>query len=739
MQLSGILFRLIPKGLENRLGRMSIRLRLVLSFGFLLLMMVFAGGAGIFFTTQIKSRVETISDVSSPLDTAANRLAGGVLNSQVALLQLLFQTDAGDIDESKASLAALRKEIETELATLSRIAAETGEDLTTQTLEALLNDFFSQSEGVILARQAMVQNRTALAGTLKTFDAHRHTLDERLTRFLDAARTDIGAKEDNGQKLAMTDTATKNEVAALLLDLFRKDLPLLYRAQNLRTFFIRLQDMVRSLVLTESQEDVAALEEEFKGLVKKINSRMKRLKRRIKNPQHEAIFNEVATVFKALTDTALSEGGLFRLKDRTLSSGAHIAGVKQEMAATTAQVKKAVDEWLTLSDQINTRVQDSAAEGVTRSLLYISVIVVAGMIFGILAAMLIIVAVTHALTRLQTKVESVEAASDFSIRTGFESTDEVGRTAAAFDSLLISIDTAVQEVNAVMTALSKGDFSKSMTSEQKGDLGTLKTGMNASIDLLAQSVARIIEISEQVKTDVDAVSESARVLSENTEAQSRAVDGFTSAMDRVQKMARDNTSQSEEVRSISGRAIDEVLKGQQQMDEMQASMEKIKATSASVADVIGVITDIASQTTLLALNASIEAARAGEAGKGFAVVAAEVKELADRSGKAAADTSSQIKEAISEIDAGVDHAKLNAEALSRITEIVREADDRVSRISEYSAEQTRQIQDVSEELSRMTQAVTENAEIAGQTARAYDKMAERSAHMQEVLGIFKLK
>ncbi|MCG8619959.1 MAG: methyl-accepting chemotaxis protein [Desulfobacterales bacterium] len=662
-----------------------------------------------------------------------------MLNSQVTLLQLLFFTDPDAIADSKTRLSALRKEIEIELSTLSRIAAGTGEDLTTQTLETLLNDFFSQSEGVISARQTMVQDQTAFAAKLNAFDTHRYTLDDRLTRFLDAARTDIGTKEESGQKLAMTDTATKDEVAALLLDLFRKDLPLLYRAQNLRTFFIRLQDMVRSLVLTETQADVTAIEAEFKSLFKKISSRMKRLNRRVKNPDHKALFNEVTTAFNDLTHTALADDGLFRLKDRTLSSGAHIAGVKQEMADTTAQVKKAVDEWLTLSDQINTRVQESAADGVTRSLVYISVIVAAGIIFGILAAMLIIVAVTHALTRLQTKVESVETASDFSIRTGFESTDEVGRTAAAFDSLMTAIDTAVQEVNTVMTALSKGDFSQPMTSEQKGDLGTLKTGMNASIELLAQSIARIIEISEQVKADVDAVSESARVLSENTEAQSRAVDGFSSAMDRVQKMARDNTSQSQEVRCISGRAIDEVLKGERQMEEMLASMEKIKSTSASVADVIGVITDIASQTTLLALNASIEAARAGEAGRGFAVVAAEVKELADRSGRAAADTGAQIKEAIAEIDAGVDHARLNAEALSRITEIVREADDRVSRISEYSAEQTRQVEDVSEALTRMTEAVTENAEIAGQTARSYEKMVERSAHMQEVLGIFKLK
>ncbi len=86
MQLSGVLFRLIPAPVEKWLGRMSIRLRLVLSFGFLLLMMVFAGGAGLFFTSQIKSKVETISRVSSPLEAAANHLANRVLNSETNFL-----------------------------------------------------------------------------------------------------------------------------------------------------------------------------------------------------------------------------------------------------------------------------------------------------------------------------------------------------------------------------------------------------------------------------------------------------------------------------------------------------------------------------------------------------------------------------------------------------------------------------------------------------------------------------
>ena len=96
-------------------------------------------------------------------------------------------------------------------------------------------------------------------------------------------------------------------------------------------------------------------------------------------------------------------------------------------------------------------------------------------------------------------------------------------------------------------------------------------------------------------------------------------------------------------------------------------MESINASSKKIGDIIGVIDGIAFQTNILALNAAVEAARAGQAGRGFAVVAQEVRNLAERSAKAAKSTAELIEEASHRTQEGV---KITSETDSALAEIV---------------------------------------------------------------------
>ena len=98
------------------------------------------------------------------------------------------------------------------------------------------------------------------------------------------------------------------------------------------------------------------------------------------------------------------------------------------------------------------------------------------------------------------------------------------------------------------------------------------------------------------------------------------------------------------------------------------AMELIRTSSTQIAEIIQVISEIASQTNLLALNAAIEAARAGEHGMGFAVVADEVRKLAERSNQAAGEISGLIKESTARVEEGAQLSDQTGESLKQIIE-----------------------------------------------------------------------
>jgi len=738
-QIPGMLAKFMPESLNAFWGNLNIRTKLIYVFIFLVLMMACAGGSGLFFTSQIKKKVETISEIASPLDKLSSLVAGDMLKSHIAVLYLLSLKDSKSIEAQKKLLQTLKNNSGKNLKRLSLVLEKSRVNLNVNSLKQNINNFFKQSKDAIQAHQTMLEKKKILKVKISEFDVNRRNLDKVLSAFLETAQSAIGEKEDEGRKLSMTPSATAKEVSDLLLDMFQQDLPVLYKGQNFRSFLIEFQDIIKTVMVENDIEKIGELRKKFEKLAKKTSSRMRRLKRKLRTREHKAAFEELSRGFEALHSTTLADGGIFSVQKEYLEAILNIRQMKIQVSAATDSVNLELEKMLKVSDKINNDVQNATQKGVVSALIYISIIVVVGIIIGFIAAVLIINAITRPLTTLQEKVSDVEKTSDFSIRVDSIKKDEVGKTAMAFDSLMKAMHSAISDVNIVMKAVSKGDFSQVLTSEQKGDLEQLKNSINGSIDLLAQSIAKIIEISEQVKGHSEELTGSAKTLSDNTDEQSAGIEEISTSMDQIEVRAKNNEQKALEVQKITSNAIGEIRKGNEQMAAMLASMEKIRKTSSNVAKVIGVINDIASQTKLLSLNASIEAVRAGKAGKGFAVVADEVRELANRSAQAAADTGQLITDSIKEIEKGVENADQNAAVLDNINTIVNEVNTLVLEISEFSAEQSSSIEGIAQGLAHMNKAVLENSSIAKQTADSYKKMSEMSNHMYKILNVFKLR
>ncbi|MCP4023866.1 MAG: hypothetical protein GY729_18625 [Desulfobacteraceae bacterium] len=737
--MATFLEKLVPAFIKKISGNMDIRNKLILTFILMVLIMACAGGSGLFFISSIKNKVETISDVASPLNRVSNSLVTDMQRSNLILLNMLSQKDPETIKKAKKDLETIEQEFTNNLTQLSSIIESGNVALDVKKVSEFRKVFSEQGPEAIKAHQVMIEKEKEENHKIVDFNKQRKKLDRELATFVVAAQTTIGEREDIGMKLSMSSETTVQEMADLLLGMFSKELPVLYRGQEIRALLTELQDMTKTLVTENNVKAVENLRKKFEKLSKKIAGRLKRLKRKLATDEDKASLAKLQKGFETLQKSTLSKDGLFTMHKEYLTADDNIQNIKSLLFDTTDAMSKELNKVLTLAEQMNLDVQNTTKKSVGIALFYIGIIVAVGIVISFVAAFLLTQDITRPLIKLQRIVLDVEEHADFSIRVNAINNDEVGKTAIAFDHFMAVLQSAISDVNAVMRAVSQGDFSKGLESEQTGDLKELKESINESIDLLGQTVFQIIEISEGVKAKSVELSGSAQVLSDNTDEQSAAIEEISTSMETIGTRAKYNEEKAAEVQNISSKAMEEINKGNDQMAYMLSTMEKIKETSSNVAEVLNVINDIASKTKLLSLNASIEAVRAGAAGKGFAVVAEEVKALADRSSKAAQDTGALISESMSEVDKGVTNADQTAAVLINIDSIVKEVNTLVEEISVYSNEQTGSIEGVNLGLSHMNRTMLNNASIAKETAKAYDKMSELSHHMYEVLEIFKLK
>jgi methyl-accepting chemotaxis protein len=215
------------------------------------------------------------------------------------------------------------------------------------------------------------------------------------------------------------------------------------------------------------------------------------------------------------------------------------------------------------------------------------------------------------------------------------------------------------------------------------------------------------------------------------------VEETAAALEEITTTVKDSSRRAEEAGQLVARARDHAEHSGQIVRDAIGAMDQIEASSREISNIIGVIDEIAFQTNLLALNAGVEAARAGEAGKGFAVVAQEVRELAQRSAKAAKEIKALITSSGGHVSSGVTLVTNAGSALQVIAGHVNDINANVLAIVTSAREQSTALSEINQAINTVDQGTQQNAAMVEEQTAASHGLAREAAALFELLEQFK--
>jgi methyl-accepting chemotaxis protein len=285
--------------------------------------------------------------------------------------------------------------------------------------------------------------------------------------------------------------------------------------------------------------------------------------------------------------------------------------------------------------------------------------------------------------------------------------------------------------------IADGDLSRTGTKNTPAP-GSLLDALQRMRDKLTDIVGDVQQGAQTVTTTAQQIARGNDDLSTRTQEQASSLEETAASMEEITSTVKQSADNASQASFLAADMRTQAERGGDVAARASTAMRAIKQASGQIADIVSLIDEIAFQTNLLALNAAVEAAHAGEQGQGFAVVAAEVRNLAQRSARAAKEIKTLIGDSVEKVQAGSQLVDESGQALAGIIGSVKKVADIVNEIAAASQEQSSGIELVNHALTQMDEVTQQNAALVEEAAAAARAMQEQADLLHAQMGYFRL-